>query len=213
MLAKTSHYIFILTILTVAAITAVAGAQTTQPARMFNSTLALDVYDEAEIDRDGFVKHKLLGKTPSDKPIAIPQGVKWSVSPNNTAIKDVGLRAIYKEIGDQDIPGLKLYNCENITDAGLANLKELTKVECLGFLKGSHSPHYDAEEQRRPTYQRMILSGEMKPGYACDNDAGIYFEDNEVKRVVHTREGARVYYVSIVGGRVVEEALDSELIT
>ena len=53
--------------------------------------------------------------------------------------------------------------------------KELTKVECLGFLKGSHSPHYDREENRRPTYHRMIRSGELKPGYACDNDAGIYF--------------------------------------
>ncbi len=38
----------------------------------------------------------------------------------------------------------------------------------------------------------------MKPGYACDNDAGIYFEDNEVKRVVATRAGAKVYYVSVV---------------
>ena len=91
--------------------------------------------------------------------------------------------------------------------------KELTIVKCLGFLKGSHSPHYDGEANRRPVYHRLIGSGEMKPGYACDNDAGIYFEDNEVKRVVHTRDGARVYYVSVVGGRVVEEALDSELIT
>ncbi len=90
--------------------------------------------------------------------------------------------------------------------------QELTKVECLGFLEGSHSPHYDGEEQRRPTYQRMILSGEMKPGYACDNNAGIYFVDNEVERVVHTREGAKVYYVSVVGGEIVEEELESELL-
>src|SRR3982751_3458550 len=34
--------------------------------------------------------------------------------------------------------------------------KELTKVECLGFLKGSHSPHYDAEAGRRPLYHKMI---------------------------------------------------------
>ena len=91
--------------------------------------------------------------------------------------------------------------------------KELTIVKGLGFIRGSHSPHYDAEGERRPTYQRLISSGEMKPGYACDNDAGIYFEDNEVKRVVHTREGARVYYVSVVGGQISEEALESELIT
>lgn len=90
--------------------------------------------------------------------------------------------------------------------------KELTKIECLGFLKGSHSPHYDGEEQRRPTYQALIKSGEMKPGYACDNDAGIYFVDNEVERVVHTREDAKVYYVSIVGDEVVERELPAEMI-
>lgn len=89
---------------------------------------------------------------------------------------------------------------------------ELTKVECLGFLKGSHSPHYDAEAQRRPTYHRLIASGQLKAGYACDNNAGIYFEDNEVARVVRTREGANCYYVSLRGGRVVEEVLEAEMI-
>lgn len=91
--------------------------------------------------------------------------------------------------------------------------KELTKVECLGFLRGSHSPHYDAEGNRRPTYHRMILSGEMKPGYACDNDAGIYFEDNEVRRVVHTRADAKVYYVNVQNRRVVERVIEPEMIT
>ncbi|HQZ37516.1 MAG: peptidase E [Acidobacteria bacterium] len=90
--------------------------------------------------------------------------------------------------------------------------KELTKVECLGFLKGSHSPHYDAEKDRRPLYQKLIGSGQMKPGYACDNDAGIYFADNEVKRVVSTRAGAKCYYVSVVGGQVVEKVLEPETI-
>jgi dipeptidase E len=90
--------------------------------------------------------------------------------------------------------------------------KELTRMECLGFLSGSHSPHYDAEGERRPIYQRLILSGEMKPGYACDNDAGIYFEDNEVRRVVATRPTARVYYVSVVGGRIEEREMVPELI-
>jgi peptidase E len=90
--------------------------------------------------------------------------------------------------------------------------KALSTVQCLGFLKGSHSPHYDAEAARRPLYQKLIGSGEMKPGYACDNDAGIYFEDNEVKRVVSTRAGARVYYVSRVDGRAVERVMEPERI-
>jgi dipeptidase E len=88
--------------------------------------------------------------------------------------------------------------------------KELTIVKCLGFLKGSHSPHYDAEPGRRPLYQKLIGSGQMKPGYACDNDAGIYFEDNEVKRVVSTRPAAKVYYVSVVNGAVQERVMQPE---
>lgn len=91
--------------------------------------------------------------------------------------------------------------------------KDLTIVKCLGFLKGSHSPHYDAEPGRRPLYQKLIGSGQMKPGYACDNDAGIYFEDNEVKRVVHTRAAAKVYYVSVVDGKVAEKVLEPEMIS
>jgi dipeptidase E len=85
-------------------------------------------------------------------------------------------------------------------------------VKCLGFLKGSHCPHYDREPDRRPLYLKLIASGEMKPGYACDKDAGIYFEDNEVKRVVATRKGARAYYVSASGGQAVERAIEPELI-
>jgi peptidase E len=90
--------------------------------------------------------------------------------------------------------------------------KEVTKIECLGFLKGSHSPHYDGEAVRRPTYHRLIASGELKPGYACDNAAGIYFEDNRVARVVATSPDAKVYRVSLVGGEIVEEVLEPELI-
>jgi peptidase E len=90
--------------------------------------------------------------------------------------------------------------------------QQVTRIECLGLLRGSHSPHYDAEAARRPTYQRLIGSGELKPGYACDNDAGIHFVDNEVRRVVKTRENASVYYVEVRGGEVVETELAAEMI-
>ncbi len=91
--------------------------------------------------------------------------------------------------------------------------KALSIVKCLGFLKGSHSPHYDAEPGRRPLYQKLIASGEMKPGYACDNDAGIYFEDNTVKRVVASRAAAKVYYVSMVNGKINERTMEPEIIS
>ncbi len=37
--------------------------------------------------------------------------------------------------------------------------KELSTVKCLGFLKGSHWPHYDREPDRRPLYQKLIAVG------------------------------------------------------
>jgi dipeptidase E len=48
----------------------------------------------------------------------------------------------------------------------------------------------------------------MKPGWACDNDAGIYFEDNVAKRAVTSRVGAKVYYVSAANGKAVEKVYE-----
>ncbi len=135
---------------------------------------------------------------------------------NQQAIwKAQGIDVVLKEAWDRGIvlggasAGSLCWFEEGTTDS---RPKELSIVKCLGFLKGSHSPHYDREPGRRPLYQKLIGSGEMTPGYACDNDAGIYFEDNAVKRVVHTRADAKVYYVSVVGGKVVEKVLEPELI-
>jgi dipeptidase E len=135
---------------------------------------------------------------------------------NQQAIwKAQGIDVVLKQAWDRGIvlggasAGSLCWFEEGTTDS---RPKVLTTVKCLGFLRGSHSPHYDREKDRRPLYHKLIGSGEMKPGYACDNDAGIYFEDNEVKRVVATRADAKVYYVSLVGGQVVEKMLQPEMI-
>jgi peptidase E len=135
---------------------------------------------------------------------------------NQQAIwKAQGIDAILRQAWDRGIvlggasAGSLCWFEEGTTDS---RPKELSTVQCLGFLKGSHSPHYDREPGRRPLYQKLIGSGQMKPGYACDNDAGIYFEDNEVKRVVSTRAEAKVYYVSVVDGKVVERVMEPERI-
>lgn len=136
---------------------------------------------------------------------------------NQQAIwKAQGIDVVLKQCWDRGIvlggasAGSLCWFEEGTTDS---RPKELTTVQGLGFLKGSHSPHYDREVQRRPLYQKLIGSGQMKPGYACDNDAGIYFEDNEVKRVVSTRAEAKVYYVSVVNGKVVEKLMEPERIS
>ena len=135
---------------------------------------------------------------------------------NQQAIwKAQGIDAILRQAWDRGIvlggasAGSLCWFEEGTTDS---RPKELSTVQGLGFIKGSHSPHYDREPGRRPLYQKLIGSGQMKPGYACDNDAGIYFEDNTVKRVVSTRAEAKVYYVSVVNGKVVETVMEPERI-
>lgn len=88
----------------------------------------------------------------------------------------------------------------------------LTRVEGLGLLPGSHSPHYDGEEQRRPAYHALIRNGVLGPGWACDNDAGIVFEGTEPARFVSTRDGAGVYRVDLFDGEVRETAYAMERI-
>ena len=136
---------------------------------------------------------------------------------NQQAIwKAQGIDVVLKQAWDRGIvlggasAGSLCWFEEGTTDS---RPKALSIVKCLGFLKGSHSPHYDAEPGRRPLYQKLIASGEMKPGYACDNDAGIYFEDNAVRRVVSARAAAKVYYVSMVSGAINERVLEPETIS
>lgn len=52
----------------------------------------------------------------------------------------------------------------------------LTLMEGLGWFQGSVCPHYHSEALRRPTFQEMILDGELKDRLARDDDAGVLFE-------------------------------------
>ena len=90
--------------------------------------------------------------------------------------------------------------------------KQLTLVECLGFLNYSHSPHYHAEPARRPLYHNYILTGNLKPGYACDDRAGLLFVNGVMKKSVSLDSTSNNYFVSLVDGKIKEELLPAEII-
>lgn len=126
-----------------------------------------------------------------------------------------GVDVILKKAWDQGIvlaggsAGSLCWFEEGTTDS---RPKQLSKVEGLGFIKGSHCPHYDAEPGRRPLYHRYIKEGVLKAGYAVDNNAAIYFEDNEVRKVVTLDENSNAYFVSLKNGEVLEERLGKEML-
>ena len=65
----------------------------------------------------------------------------------------------------------------------------------LGFVSGSHCPHYDAEPQRRPLYQRLVGEGRLPAGHAADDGAALLFRDGILEEVVASRPMARGYRV------------------
>lgn len=78
----------------------------------------------------------------------------------------------------------------------------------LGFLPGSHSPHYDSEPGRRPLYRQLVGEGGLPDGYAADDGAGLVFRGTELAEVVTSRPEARAYrVVRGLDGQVVETEL------
>lgn len=80
----------------------------------------------------------------------------------------------------------------------------------LGFLGGSHSPHYDGEPLRRPLFQRLIAEGTLSDGWASDDGAALVFRDRDLVEAVASLPNARSYRV--VRGPA-GEAIETELPT
>jgi peptidase E len=99
-------------------------------------------------------------------------------------------------------------------DAGLTDSTAgvLRPMECLGLLPGSHCPHYDGEPERRPSYQRLVGSGEIAPGIACDDGAAVRFSGRELVEAVSARPAARAYAVERSGDAARETPLDTMLL-
>lgn len=84
---------------------------------------------------------------------------------------------------------------------------ELFPMKGLGFLKGSHCPHFDGESNRRPSYHRAILSGKLQGGYAADDGFGLHFINDELHRSVSSRKHARGFYLAREDDKIVEREL------
>jgi len=86
----------------------------------------------------------------------------------------------------------------------------LTRVEALGFLAGSFSPHFDGEPERRPRFHELLARGDLAEGLAADDDVALHFQDGRLARVVSARPGAAAYRLSLVAGAATEEVLPAD---
>ncbi|WP_042145526.1 Type 1 glutamine amidotransferase-like domain-containing protein [Paucisalibacillus sp. EB02] len=81
---------------------------------------------------------------------------------------------------------------EGVTDSYGEGLEP---IKCLGFLKGSNCPHYDGEEDRRPTYHKLIDSKKIQPGIAADDGVAIHYIDRTIHKVISSRPNSKAYNV------------------
>jgi dipeptidase E len=98
---------------------------------------------------------------------------------------------------------------EGLTDSVAG---ELAAMPCLGFVGGSHCPHYDGEKERRPFYQRLVGNGSIRAGYACDDGAALHYVGDRVHAIVAATPTARVYRVEPWENGARETALDTTVL-
>ena len=83
----------------------------------------------------------------------------------------------------------------------------LDPMQCLGFLPGSCTPHYDGEPGRRPSFHALVQQGALPAGYALDDGAAAHFVGETLTCVVTSRPMARAFHVRCENGSIVEEPL------
>lgn len=85
----------------------------------------------------------------------------------------------------------------------------LYNIKGLGLLHGSHCPHYDGEEKRQSSYQRMLTTNEISAGYAVDDGAALHFIDEKLTKTISSRTNARAYFLENENGKIVERTIDA----
>ena len=85
--------------------------------------------------------------------------------------------------------------------------RNLSALDCLGFLSGSCSPHFDGESERRPSYRKLIDDRQVAAGYGIDDYAALHFSGGDPPRVVTSRTGATAYQVGPAPSGVSETTL------
>lgn len=82
---------------------------------------------------------------------------------------------------------------------------KLTRLEGLGFLKGSTCPHYDGEADRREGYHRLLTGREISNGIAMDDGVAVHYQDDRILTIISSRTSAKAYRLTVEEHQVMEE--------
>jgi dipeptidase E len=87
---------------------------------------------------------------------------------------------------------------------------KLSPLQGLGFIRGSCTPHYDGESNRRPDLHQLVKNGKLPPGIGIDDGAAVLFQEQQIIEVVASRPAAQAYQVKLEeDGQIGETPLEA----
>jgi dipeptidase E len=84
-----------------------------------------------------------------------------------------------------------------------------TALKGLGMIKGSCCPHYSLEPDRKPVFERLILSNDIPEGIAIDDGAAVHWVNGKPSKIIVGKEGASAYFVSSSEGKLTSRQVPS----
>ncbi len=87
---------------------------------------------------------------------------------------------------------------------------KMDKIDCLGFLPYSNSPHFNSESTRRPSFESLIQKKSIAGGYAVDENVALHFIDEELHKAVKEKEENSAYFISLENGTINEKIINPE---
>lgn len=99
-----------------------------------------------------------------------------------------GLDAIFRRVWQEGVvlsgvsAGALCWHSGGTTDSFGPDLRPVP--DGLGLLPWGHSPHYDAEAQRRPLTHWLVADGTIPTAYCADNGVGLHYRGTELVEAV-----------------------------
>lgn len=73
---------------------------------------------------------------------------------------------------------------------------EYAPLDALGWLEGSHCPHFDGECARQEKYKNFVIDEKLKKGWAVEDGCALHFVDEELFRIVSSHPDKFAYQYS-----------------
>ena len=83
---------------------------------------------------------------------------------------------------------------KGITDSWASNLNIM---DCLSLLPGTCCPHYNSEDDRRPTVHKLIKNDIISDCYASEDGAALHFDNGTLKTSISFYKDSNSFLVKI----------------